>query len=65
MKCLGGCGKTVRSSKAPNWKIFQMCYPCALENHPEFYEGKQRHGTGGKYLQPAQCIPMTTPKINT
>ncbi len=62
MKC-DKCGKTCRTPKAENWKLWQLCFKCALIEHPEFYEGKHKHGVGGTWLEEATCYPMASPKI--
>jgi len=62
MKCLS-CGKSCRTPKADNWILWQNCYQCALKNHPEYYEHKPKHGTGGTWMGEIKCIPMTTEVI--
>ncbi len=64
MKCLAPeCGKTCRTPKAPNWKLWQLCYLCALIAHPDYYDGKHKHGVGGTWIKQLECIPMTTPTM--
>jgi len=57
------CGFTSRNPNAVNWKLWQLCYPCALELHPEYYKGKPKHGTGGAWESKSYMIPFAVPEI--
>lgn len=62
MQCLK-CGDTCKAPVAPNWKLWQLCYKCAIELHPEYYKDKKKHGVGGTWMRDPTGIPMTTPII--
>ena len=62
MKCMS-CGSSCRTPKAPNWKLWQLCYKCALVLHPDYYKDKHRHGTGGTWLNDLAYEPMIAPEI--
>jgi len=69
VRCLGhrigtDCSKTSSSPTGVNWSLWQLCYRCAQMLHPEYYLGKIRHGTGGKYLGDPICVSMVTADVS-
>lgn len=35
MRCKN-CGKTIRSPRSKNWKLFQLCFNCYLDKFPAY-----------------------------
>jgi len=53
------CGKTSRNPNAENWKLWQLCYPCGRELHPDHYKDKPNHGTGGSWMSNRGLQPFS------
>jgi len=55
-----GCTKVIKIASSHNMRQWQLCYPCAKIEHPEYYNKRANHGVGGTYLGAARYADMLT-----